>query len=94
MRVSLASPFHLSKMATRLMKEFREASQSNDPDIRLSVQENLYKWTALLQGCESPTRPIHFPCFFTQRHPHPAIVARSPYRRFPGRGMASATCNP
>ncbi|KAJ1490644.1 ubiquitin-conjugating enzyme/RWD-like protein [Baffinella frigidus] len=37
-------------MATRLMKEFREASQSQDPDIRLSVQDNLYKWTALLKG--------------------------------------------
>ena len=71
--MSFTLPFHIIKMATRLMKEFREASLSNDPDIRLSVQENLYKWTALLQGCESPTRPIQSPCVFTQRHPHPAI---------------------
>jgi len=39
-------------MTNRLMKEYKEASQSTDTDIRLSVQDNLYKWTALLQGPE------------------------------------------
>lgn len=37
-------------MSSRLLKEYKEASQSNDKDIRLSVNDNLYKWTALLQG--------------------------------------------
>lgn len=70
-------------MATRLMKEFREASQSQDPDIRLSVQDNLYKWTALLKGCASkPTRPTSFPAAAL----HDPAISRSlhPAPRFRG----------
>mmetsp|Transcript_29996 Transcript_29996/g.73850 ORF Transcript_29996/g.73850 Transcript_29996/m.73850 type:complete len:158 (-) Transcript_29996:1029-1502(-) len=37
-------------MSSRLLKEYKEAASSKDRDIRLSVHENLYKWTALLQG--------------------------------------------
>lgn len=42
------------RMTARLMKEYKEASASKDTDIRLSVHDNLYKWTALLQGCDCP----------------------------------------
>jgi hypothetical protein len=37
-------------MSARLMKEYREASNNKDTDIRLTVQDNLYKWTAYIQG--------------------------------------------
>ena len=43
------------------MKEFREASQSKDKDIKLTVQDNLYKWTAYLQGPEGT--PFEGGCF-------------------------------
>ena len=48
-------------MSQRLMKEFREASQSKDKDIKLTVQDNLYKWTAYLQGPEGT--PFEGGCF-------------------------------
>ena len=50
-----------SGMSQRLMKEFREASQSKDKDIKLTVQDNLYKWTAYLQGPEGT--PFEGGCF-------------------------------
>mmetsp|Transcript_9966 Transcript_9966/g.33241 ORF Transcript_9966/g.33241 Transcript_9966/m.33241 type:complete len:153 (-) Transcript_9966:79-537(-) len=37
-------------MSQRLLKEYKEAAQSKEKDIRLTCQENLYKWTAILQG--------------------------------------------
>ncbi len=37
-------------MSARLMKEYKEAANNKDTDIRLTVQDNLYKWTAFIQG--------------------------------------------
>jgi hypothetical protein len=42
--------YYKFSMSARLMKEYREASNNKDTDIRLTVQDNLYKWTAYIQG--------------------------------------------
>ena len=47
-------------MSARLMKEYREAASNKDTDIRLTVQDNLYKWTAFIQGSVMPFN-IWFP---------------------------------
>jgi peroxin-4 len=67
-------------MATRLMKEFREASQSKDTDIRLSVQDNLYKWTAHIQG--PPGTPFDGGTFVVQLDVMEDYPLRAPKARF------------
>ena len=44
------SKIDFTKMSARLMKEYKEAATNKDTDIRLTVHDNLYKWTAFIQG--------------------------------------------
>eukprot|EP00288_Rhodomonas_lens_P012917 CAMPEP_0177708686 /NCGR_PEP_ID=MMETSP0484_2-20121128/10408_1 /TAXON_ID=354590 /ORGANISM="Rhodomonas lens, Strain RHODO" /LENGTH=155 /DNA_ID=CAMNT_0019220265 /DNA_START=22 /DNA_END=489 /DNA_ORIENTATION=+ len=68
-------------MSQRLLKEYKEAAKSKDEDIKLSVEDNnLYKWTAWLQG--PPGTPFEGGHFQVQLDVSESYPLQAPKARF------------